>query len=241
MAAINAQEQDELTSERTRTARTILVEAALLGVWADVTLRNAPDGLGWTLWVISLALAALTVARRRGLPVNREQLAWLGIAVTCAAAFAWRDAEELRVFNVFGTLVALAMFSMTAFGVPATSILVARIRDVILGGIFTVLDIIAGAPMLVARDAELLSLPAVRGAASFTVLRAVLITIPVAPRCSSCLSSTLKSSSHMSSSSGRSRGGRPATFVARCSALRDAAGCPTGCRCDSASPKSPHR
>jgi hypothetical protein len=180
MAAFTAPERDELTSERTRTARTILVEAALLGVWADVTLRNAPDGLGWTLWVISLVLAALTVARRRGLAVTGEQLAWLGIAVVFAGALAWRDAEELRFFNVLGTLVALAMFSMAAVGLPATSILVARIRDVVLGGVFTVLDIIAGAPMLVARDADLLSLPAVRGAASFTVLRAVLITIPVA-------------------------------------------------------------
>jgi hypothetical protein len=180
MAAIAETERDDLTSERTRTARTILVEAALLGVWANIVLRNAPDGLGWTLWVVSLALAALTVARRRGLNVSREQLAWLGAAVVCAAAFSWRDAEELRVLDVFGTLVALAMFSMAATGVPAVSILVARLRDVIAGGVYTVRDIVFGAPMLVARDADLLSLPAVRGAASWTVLRAVLITLPVA-------------------------------------------------------------
>src|SRR5688572_16198658 len=119
MAVGTAEEnRTDLTSERTRTARAILVEAALLGVLADTAIRNAPEGLGWTVWVLSLSLAALSVAWRRGLTVNREQLAWLATAVACAAAYAWRDAEQLLAFNVLGTLVALAMFSMSAAGLP---------------------------------------------------------------------------------------------------------------------------
>jgi hypothetical protein len=93
--------------------------------------------------------------------------------------FAWRHAEELRVFNVFATLVSLAMFSMAADGRPATSILTARIRDVIAGGLYTVRDLIAGAPMLAASDAELHTLPAVERGHSWTALRALVITIPL--------------------------------------------------------------
>jgi hypothetical protein len=169
----------DLPSERTRTARTILLEAALLGVLADGAMRSAPDGFGWTVWVIGLAFASLNVARRRGLNVTREQIAWVGAAVACAAAFAWRDTEELRAFNILGTLVALAMFSMAAAGMPVASILVARIRDVITAGLYTIRDIVVGAPVLVVSDADPLSLPAVRGGASWTALRAVLLTVPL--------------------------------------------------------------
>lgn len=170
---------DERPSDQTRNARAILLEAAVLGVLADGALRNAPEGLGWTLWVVGLALAALNMTRRRGLGVRAEQVAWLTVAVACAVLFSWRDAEELRAWNVLGTLVALAMFSMAAARSPATSILVARVRDVITAGLYTIRDIVAGAPLLVARDADLLTLPAVRGAASWTALRVVLLTAPV--------------------------------------------------------------
>src|SRR5262245_35471911 len=125
------------TDERTRAARRILIEAVLLGAMADGALRNAPGGLGWTLWVLALALAAVNVARRRGLDVTREQVAWLGTAVACAAAFAWRDADELRAANVLGTLVSVAMFAMSAAGLPAASILGARLRDVIAAGVYS--------------------------------------------------------------------------------------------------------
>ena len=172
-------DKSEMTRGRTWAARRILIEAALLGVLADSALRNAPAGLGWTLWVVALALTAVNLARRGGFRVTREQMAWLGAAVACAAAFAWRDAEELRAANVLGTLVALAMFSMSAAGLPAASIFVARVRDVVAAGVYTVRDLIAGTPMLVAREADLLALPAVRGGASWTALRAVLLTVPV--------------------------------------------------------------
>ncbi|HSQ31476.1 MAG TPA: DUF4173 domain-containing protein [Gemmatimonadaceae bacterium] len=168
-----------MTGEHTRVARRVLIEAVLLGVLADAVLRNAGDGLGWTLWIIALAAAAVSVIRRRELTVTREQIAWLGAAIACAAAFAWRDAEQLRATNVLGTLVALAMFGMSAAGLPAASILAARLRDVVAAGVYTIRDIIVGAPLLVARDAELHAIPAVRGGASWTALRAVLLTAPL--------------------------------------------------------------
>ncbi|MBK8057123.1 MAG: hypothetical protein IPK33_04330 [Gemmatimonadetes bacterium] len=92
----------------------------------------------------------------------------------------WRDAEELRVANVLGTLVALSMFAMSAAGLPAPSILAARLRDVIAAGAYTVRDLLVGAPTLVARDADLFTLPAARGGASWTAVRALLLTAPLA-------------------------------------------------------------
>ena len=176
---IAATRQGEITDARASAARIILVIGALLGGLADLALRNAPGGLGWSIWVVGLALAALVVARRRGLGVTREQAAWLGVAIACAAAFAWRDAEELRVMNVFGTLVAIAMFAMVSTGLPVASILVARLRDVVAAGVYAVRDIVAGTPMLLVSDAELHRVPAVRGTAKWTVVRALLLTAPL--------------------------------------------------------------
>ena len=179
MALIADTGTGDLRVERAPTARRILFEAALLGVLADGAIRNAPDGLGWTLWVLALVLAAVNVARHRGLAVTREQVAWLVAAVVCATGVAWRDAEELRATNVLGTLVALTMFAMCAAGLPAASILVARLRDVLAAGVYTIRDIVVGAPVLAVLDADLHKLPAVRRGASWTALRAMLITAPL--------------------------------------------------------------
>ncbi|MBK7831719.1 MAG: hypothetical protein IPJ56_05045 [Gemmatimonadetes bacterium] len=113
---ITATATGEGVRERARTPRRILVEGASLGILADVALRGAPGGLGWTIWVLALAVAAVSVARYDGLVANREQRGWLALAVACAIAFSWRDAEELRVANVLGTLVSLSMFAMSAAG-----------------------------------------------------------------------------------------------------------------------------
>ena len=177
-ATIVERDSIDSPSERASAARRILIEAALLGVLADGVLRNAPDGLGWTLWIIALSLSALNVSRRRGVDLTIEQVSWLVAAVGCAAAFSWRDAEALRVANVFGTLVAVTLYSMCAAGLPAASIFLARLRDVIAAGVFAFRDVIAGAPVL-AWEAELHRTPAVRRGSSWSAVRAVLLAAPL--------------------------------------------------------------
>lgn len=168
----------DTSAEYTAAARTVLLTAAVLGVLADTFARR--DGVGWTIWVASLSLAAVYVARRRAHRVTTEQWAWLAGAVACAGAFAWRDADQLRALNVLGTLVSVSLFAMCAAGLPAASILVARLRDVVTAGVFALRDVTVGAPMLAARDADLASIPVVRGGAKWTALRAILITAPFA-------------------------------------------------------------
>lgn len=169
----------ERSSEHPPTARRILAAGLSLGLLADISLRAAPDGLGWTLWVLALALAAVFVARRQAARLTREPLAWLATAVACAAAFSWRDADALRVANILGTLVSVALFAMAASGLPARSIFAARLRDVISAGVYTIRDFVVGTPLLVVRDARLGALPAVRGGATWTALRALLLTAPL--------------------------------------------------------------
>ncbi len=160
-------------------ARVILIVAPLLGVLADLLLRYAPDGPGWTVWVLTLSLAVAWVTHRHGQHLTRAQVAWLAVAVGCSAMFTWRDADELRVSNVLATLTALALFGMSAVGVPSRSVFAARGRDIVAAGVYTIRDMLIGTPLLVVRDAQLQALPALKGGASWTVLRAALLTIPV--------------------------------------------------------------
>lgn len=179
VAGITAPASDESVTERARTPRRILLQGVSLGILADMAFRHAPGGLGWTLWIVALAVAALHVSRHDGLVPSREQRGWLAMAVACALAFAWRDAEALSAANLLGTLVALGLFAMSAAGSPAPSILTARLRDVLSAGIYMMRDLVVGTPLLVGRDAELLALPAVRTGSSWSALRAVLLTTPL--------------------------------------------------------------
>jgi len=76
----------------------LLVAGVVLGAMGDVLLR-APDpvALNLSLWIASVALAALALHRRAGLALDRERFAWLVIGVVFAAGLAWRDSPPLRL------------------------------------------------------------------------------------------------------------------------------------------------
>jgi hypothetical protein len=169
----------EIRDSRVSSARQILLQAALLGVLADNTIRNTGEGRGWTIWVAALVVAVLLVVRRRGEQLKREQLAWLGAAVVCAVAFAWRDSEMLQAANVLGTLVALALASMAFAGAPAPSILAARLRDLVAAGVYSARDVLGGVASLIFRDAALGSAIRTSAVSRRPILRAALLTIPL--------------------------------------------------------------
>ncbi len=77
----------------------LLLAGAVLGAVGDGLLRapGAP-GLGLSLWIASVAAAALVLYRRAGLGLDRGRIAWLGIGVAFAAGLAWRDAPLLKLF-----------------------------------------------------------------------------------------------------------------------------------------------
>ncbi|MPZ17388.1 MAG: DUF4173 domain-containing protein [Luteitalea sp.] len=77
----------------------LLVAGVVLGAVGDALLRapDGPVGLNLSLWVASVAVAALALHRRAALALDRERVAWLVIGVVFAAGLAWRDAPPLKL------------------------------------------------------------------------------------------------------------------------------------------------
>lgn len=76
----------------------VLIAGLVLGGLGDALLW-APEtiGLNLSLWVASAAIAALALARRADLALDRERLIWLLLGVAFAAGVAWRDAPPLKL------------------------------------------------------------------------------------------------------------------------------------------------
>jgi hypothetical protein len=76
----------------------LLLAGVVLGAAGDALLRApGPPGLNLSLWVASVAVAALALHRRAALALDRERVAWLAIGVVFAAGLAWRDAPPLKL------------------------------------------------------------------------------------------------------------------------------------------------
>src|SRR5215475_9135600 len=102
-----------LPSNRSATARRILLDALLLGGLADALIHSG-FGVGFSLWMLALAGTFLHLARRRGDGVSREQLGWLAAAVFFAGAFAWRDSSSLLFYDFVAALLALSLLASTS-------------------------------------------------------------------------------------------------------------------------------
>jgi hypothetical protein len=76
----------------------LLVAGVVLGAVGDALLRApGPPGLNLSLWIASVAVAALALHRRAALALDRERVAWLVTGVVFAAGLAWRDAPPLKL------------------------------------------------------------------------------------------------------------------------------------------------
>jgi hypothetical protein len=88
----------------------LLVAGVVLGAVADALLRApGPPGLNMSLWVASVAVAALALHRRAALALDPERVAWLVIGVVFAAGLAWRDAPPLKLLALGSATVAFAL------------------------------------------------------------------------------------------------------------------------------------
>ena len=92
------------------TVTALLVAGLLLGALGDALLRApGPPGLNLSLWVASVAIAALALHRTAALALDRERVAWLVIGVAFAAGFAWRDAEPLKLLALACATLSFAL------------------------------------------------------------------------------------------------------------------------------------
>ena len=104
----------------------LLVAAVVLGAVGDALLRGPdPPGLNLSLWIGSVAAAALALQRRAPVPLDRGRVAWLAIGVVFAAGLAWRDAPELKLLALACATLsfALAAHRLTASWVRRAGVL----------------------------------------------------------------------------------------------------------------------
>ena len=104
----------------------LLVAGVVLGAMGDALLRApGPPGLNLSLWVVSVAVAALALHRRAALALDRERVVWLAIGVVFAAGLAWRDAPPLKLLALgCATLIfALAAHRLAAAWVRRAGLL----------------------------------------------------------------------------------------------------------------------
>ena len=158
-------------------ARQILLQATLLGLLADAMLRDAPWGVGLTIWISALASTVALLVLRRGARLTREQSTWLLVSVACAGAFATRDAEMLQLANFVATIFALAMAAMALSGGPQPSILASRLRDVLRAWQYAARDALAGAVPLWTREANVPAALRASTVGRSPALRATLLTL----------------------------------------------------------------
>jgi hypothetical protein len=89
----------------------LLVTGVALGAVGDGLLRveTGPVNLNMSLWVASVAVAALVLHRRAALTLDRGRAAWLAIGVAFAAGLAWRDAPPLKLLALGCATLAFAL------------------------------------------------------------------------------------------------------------------------------------
>lgn len=167
-------------ADRVHLARRALGTALLLGVLADLLLRDGPVGLGLLLWTLNLALMTTELVWRRGRDLGREGALWLVAALFFAGATAWRGSEQLAVYDLLALLAALGLLAMVVAGAPARAVVGARVRDLIWATVATIRDAAAGVLPLAFRDVEPATLAGARGRTrSALLLRTVLVTVPL--------------------------------------------------------------
>ena len=114
-------------------ARTLIWQAALLGLSGDALLRQGPTGPGLALWVAILGLAALSLTWSAVRRVPKEAAIWLAVAVILTACVAWRDSGAIRFLDIVATIGVLGLAAI-ALRDPALAIGAPRLRDTLWAG-----------------------------------------------------------------------------------------------------------
>lgn len=101
----------------TRTALWICGAALAVGLAGDHLLRGVPWGAGTALWLLLAIGAALAVAFASGRLDGTHVSALLVTAALFAMGLVWRDADELKAWNVLAILGLLTLGLLRLRGV----------------------------------------------------------------------------------------------------------------------------
>ena len=169
---------DELRAVRAPLARAILAHALALGIAADLLLRDGFTGVGYPIWVLVLAMSALSLVWRDGRRLPGEVAGWLATAVLFGAGLAWRDAEQLQVLDFLATLLALGMAGI-ALADARAALAAARLRDTLWAAAAVIRSTAFGVVPLALRDVALPGNREELRGRFRPAVRAALIALPV--------------------------------------------------------------
>jgi len=155
-------------------AGALLLTALTIGVLGDQLLRPVPWGIGATIWIAVSASTALAWTRITH-PNRMPTLATiLGTALFFAACLAWRDAEQLKGWNVLAVLAVLTLGVLQMRGLRLRT---GSALDYVAGTAAAAVSTVAGAILLGQAAAPERNGPHTRTAG---VLRGVLIGLLIA-------------------------------------------------------------
>jgi hypothetical protein len=140
--------ESTLADEQRYVVQSILGHALLLGVVADLLLREGA-GLAFPIWIALVAVAATALAWGADQDVSTEAAAWLVTAVCCSMGLAWRDSEQLQALNLLATVGALGMAAI-ALSNEDGALFAMRFRDTVWAGAALIRSVFAGFIPLVA-------------------------------------------------------------------------------------------
>lgn len=131
-----------------RLALAILTHGVLLGVSADVLLRDGRPGIAVPLWIALAGITLVSLTRRDGRGVGAEPIGWLLTGVLFACGLAWRDSGFLQAFDMIAAIAAFAMAAI-ALGNKEAALLAEQFRSTAWAAAALVRQVVAGCPMLV--------------------------------------------------------------------------------------------
>jgi len=134
------------------TARTILTTALLLGVGGDALLRDSLPGLGFGVWIATVALGAVSMLQRAERTVSRETAAWLLAAVLFSFAFALRNSGILLFLDFWAVAGCLGMAALASHD-PRAALFAQRLRETVAGAVVVARGVLFGVLPLTFREA----------------------------------------------------------------------------------------
>ncbi len=155
----------------------VLTAAAALGILARALLWGEAWGLSVTLWVGSLVLVLLLLARRYAVALRGEGRWLLVLAGFFAAAWAWRDSSALAALNLLAALVLLAL---GAYRARAGRLRIAALDDYLRAPLVAAVHAVSGVVFLLLGEVRWRAIsPPGRPAQAVAVGRGVLLAIPL--------------------------------------------------------------
>jgi hypothetical protein len=115
--------------DRTRwTGVAIFVWAVVLGLLADLLLRDVPWGIGAAVLAAAATIVLLVLQHHHGTPAGPGRMVYATVALVLAASFVGRDADVLKLLTVLGLFVAWGLLASERAGSRGPTVATCGVR-----------------------------------------------------------------------------------------------------------------